>query len=285
MTARAELSESKGTRVIVDGVSLAYRDEGEGQTVVCLHAVGHGSRDFEQLRNQLGNTCRLVSLDWPGHGLSDCDQEPASAQRYTTLLAGFLAKVSSEPAVLLGCSIGGAAAIRHAAASPHNARALVVSDSGGLISPNPLTRGFCRAMASAYRRGQRGAWWYPAFYSAQYAMLLRGDAARSQRVRIKAAGAEMAAVLEQAWSSFADDSADIRPLVAQVAMPVLLAWARSDPYNGYLLARGALAGFPDARTKLFRGGHCPFLEQPELFANSLVGFLAELEPSERALAS
>jgi len=31
----------------VDQVRIAYSRKGQGRPVVCLHAIGHGSRDFE----------------------------------------------------------------------------------------------------------------------------------------------------------------------------------------------------------------------------------------------
>src|SRR5205823_1809781 len=37
----------------VGGVRLAYNDEGYGPAVVCLHAIGHGARDYAGLRLRL----------------------------------------------------------------------------------------------------------------------------------------------------------------------------------------------------------------------------------------
>ena len=51
--ARAAIgAESPWKEVVVDGVRLAYDDEGRGDPLVCLHAVAHGARDFENLRGQ-----------------------------------------------------------------------------------------------------------------------------------------------------------------------------------------------------------------------------------------
>src|SRR5262245_55803951 len=44
---------ANGLTVLVDGVTLAYEDEGQGPPVVCLHALGHGARDYEALAARL----------------------------------------------------------------------------------------------------------------------------------------------------------------------------------------------------------------------------------------
>ena len=52
--------------VVIDGVRLAYADEGAGPPLLCLHAIGHGARDFAELRARFRGRCRVIALDWPG---------------------------------------------------------------------------------------------------------------------------------------------------------------------------------------------------------------------------
>jgi 4,5:9,10-diseco-3-hydroxy-5,9,17-trioxoandrosta-1(10),2-diene-4-oate hydrolase len=274
MHTHATLSIADTDVAIAPNLRLAYTQRGAtGLPLVCLHAVSHGSRDFAPLLARLDGGRRVLALDWPDHGRSDADTEPTSAARYEAVLAATLDTLGLERVILLGNSIGGAAAIRYAARHPARVHALVVCDSGGLIAPNAAVRAFCHGMAWAYRRGAAGARWFDAFYRLQYRMLLPGAAVREQRARIVAAGRTMAPVLAEAWRSFAAPDADIRALVPQVRSPVLLAWARRDPYNAYRAARSALAGFAGAETTLFDGGHAPFLEQPDAFATTLHAFL------------
>ncbi len=70
-----------------------------------------------------------------------------SAVRYGDLLGGFLDAVGIEQAVLLGNSIGGAAAVRLAAAQPVRVRALVLANPGGLDRVDALTGPVTRLMA------------------------------------------------------------------------------------------------------------------------------------------
>ncbi len=259
----------------VDGVRLAYDDDGAGPALVCVHATGHGAGDFAPLRERLRGRYRVLALDWPGHGSSDDDAVPASAARYADLLAGFLDAVAIEAPVILGNSIGGAAAIRVAARQPGRVRALVLANPGGLDRVDALTRPVTRLMARFFEAGARGARWYPRAFAALYGRVLPQPPAAAQRARIVASAVEVAPVLAQAWRSFGAPDADVRGLAERITCPVLFAWATGDWINQLGRCRPAIQRFPNARLETFRGGHAAFLEDTEAFADSLERFLAE----------
>ena len=125
-------------RVTVDGVSIAYDDRGDGFPIVGLHAITHGSRDFEHVADRLASRWRLITPDWPGQGRSGVDTHPARLARYTDLLAGFMDALNIDRAVLIGNSIGGSAAMAYAAQFPSRVAALVLADPGGLVPMNEL---------------------------------------------------------------------------------------------------------------------------------------------------
>jgi pimeloyl-ACP methyl ester carboxylesterase len=267
--------------VVVDGVRLAYDDEGEGPPLVCLHAIGHGAGDFAGLRRRLAGRHRVIALDWPGHGSSDDDRVPASAGRYTVLLAGVLDALGIERAIILGNSIGGAVAIRFAAAHPDRVRALVLANPGGLDrgGGGRLNRAVTGMMARFFAAGARGARWYPGAFAAYYRIVLTEPAAREQRDRIVAQAGDVACVLHDAWRSFGEPEADVRALAPAVTCPVLFAWAARDRINQLARCRAAIGLFPDARLETFRAGHAAFLEAPDAFAAALEPFLALAQSS------
>jgi hypothetical protein len=50
---------------VVEGVTLAYTDSGgHGLTIICLHAIGHGARDFEDLTRRMASDYRVVAIDF-----------------------------------------------------------------------------------------------------------------------------------------------------------------------------------------------------------------------------
>jgi pimeloyl-ACP methyl ester carboxylesterase len=264
---------------VVDGVRLAYDDEGTGPALVCLHAIAHGAGDFaglrERLRQGVHGRWRVLALDWPGHGNSADDLTPASAARYADLLAGFLDATGIERAVLLGNSIGGAAAIHFAAAQPARVRALVLANPGGLDRFDALTGPMTAAMARFFAAGANGARWYRGAFGAYYRLVLSQPAA-IQRARIVASAVEVAPVLAQAWRSFGTPAADIRALAPSVTCPVLFTWATGDRINQLKRCRPAIERFPNGRLETFRGRHAAFLEDLDAFGVSLERFLADL---------
>ncbi len=271
--------------VTVDGVRLAYDDVGRGSvdevdrrlTVVCLHAIGHGAGDFAGLAGRLADRHRVLALDWPGQGWSDPDRSPPSAQRYAELLAGFLAAVDAGPVVLIGNSIGGAAAIAYAARHPELVRGLVLANPGGLDAFDVVTRVACGLMARFFRAGARGARWFPAAFGAYYrsSVLMRAPAA-PQRARIVASAAEIAPLLAAAWAGFARPESDLRPLAPRIGCPVLFTWATRDRFVQLRRSLPAIRTFPQARVVKLPAGHAPQLETPEQFEAEVAAFLATL---------
>jgi 4,5:9,10-diseco-3-hydroxy-5,9,17-trioxoandrosta-1(10),2-diene-4-oate hydrolase len=285
MSLRAQTGVPAGSpTLVVDGVTLAYDRQGAGPPVVCLTAIQHGARDFDAFVAAVAGRYEVIRLDWPGHGRSGGDHRDAGAARYADLVEGLLDALHIEAPIIVGCSIGGAAAIRIAAR--RLVSGLVLCDSGGLVEANATSRRFCAAFAAFFRAGERGAWWYPAAFAAYYRFLvLPGPGARDQRRRIVAAARETASVTRQAWESFAGPDADIRSLLAGLSAPVWFAWARHDRVIPLGFCRPAIAAARNATLSLFEAGHAAFLEQPEAFVQGFLPFADGVSDLKASLAA
>lgn len=274
---RYEVGAAEGSSWIdVGGVDIAYQRWGTGPAVLCLHAIGHGVRDFEKLAGLLGGECEIIALDWPGQGRSGQDAEPASAERYAVLLEGFVAALKLEKFVLYGNSIGGAAAILYADEHPDKVRGLVLSNPGGLAPVDGFARFAIGRMVAFFQAGvDRKRWFSPAF-KLYYGRVLPRRAAKAQRRRIIDARFEFAQPLVEAWSSFVTPEADIRSIAARLRMPVLYAWANKDQIVPLKKSRAAVDATPNHELMTFRAGHMPALETPKAFAKVLRRFLSKL---------
>jgi pimeloyl-ACP methyl ester carboxylesterase len=256
---------------------LAVTRTGRGAPIVCLHATGHGARDFAATADRLADRFEFIAIDWPGQGHSPREACPASAVRYAALLEGAMDALELGRAVVLGNSIGGAAALIYAAAAPARVRALVLCNPGGLQAVSLPARLICRSQARFFSRGERGAPDFPRRFRRYYERsVLPGPASAWRREEIIAAGVATAPVLREAWESFADPAADIRSLPAALKCPVLYAWARRDNLVSWARCRKAATRAPDHEIVLFDAGHCAFLEQPALFDDALLAFAARL---------
>ncbi|TDP49300.1 alpha/beta fold hydrolase [Zavarzinia compransoris] len=254
------------------GATIAVRTQGAGPAILCLHATGQGARDYDRFAERMGDRFTVLALDWPGHGDSPAEAAPASAARYAGILAGAVAALGLSRVIVIGNSIGGAAAISYAAAHPDRVRGLVLCDSGGLAPVNLVARLYCRHMARRFARAAAGDRRFPDWFARYYRTILPAPAADWRRDEIVAGGPAVAGILAQAWESFARPQADLRHLVPALAMPVFYAWGRKDRTLRWSWSKAAALKAPNRRVQLFDAGHAAFLEQPDEFDRAFAGF-------------
>jgi pimeloyl-ACP methyl ester carboxylesterase len=264
------------TEIEVDGVSIAIAHAGRGPQVICLHAIGHGGGDFAQFSSMVEDRFEVVRIDWPGQGRSGSDSNPSSARRYAELLARVMDRISTEPPIIIGNSIGGAAAVIYA--NKHPVRALVLCDTGGLVEVNATVRAVCATFTRFFAAGQRGAWWFkPAFRAYYRFVVLPTAAAAPQREKIIQAGYETAPILREAWTSFSKPDADFRGIAQSLNVPVWFAWARRDEVIPLARCMPCIRQLKHATVTKFDAGHAAFLEQPEAFVREFLKFAETLE--------
>lgn len=260
---------------------LAFKRCGKGIPVLCLHATGHGASDFDALAERLGHRFEIITVDWPGQGRSPKDGQPINAHHYSDLIAQIVSRLQLDRPVLLGNSIGGAAAILAAAKTPERFRGLVLCNAGGLAPIDWLARQFVKGMVAFYRAGTRQARWYPAAFRLYYRhLVLPGAPAAERRQHIVSAAIPLAPLLAEAWQSFALPESDLRAVAERLQLPVWLAWAREDRVVAWSRCREAARRIPRHRIDFFRGGHCAFIEDPDRFARGLSQFIDSLDSTD-----
>ena len=253
------------------GTRLAVMRRGRGRPLVCLHAIAHGARDFELLAERAGDAFEVIAVDWPGHGLSPDDGKAPDAKHYADVLTRLLDTLQLDRPILLGNSIGGAAALQ-VAASRGDLGGLILCNAGGLRPVDGVARFAIARMVSFFRAGEMGRKWFGGAYRFYYTRLVLPRAPQAHRERIVAAGYEMAGTLRSAWESFARGDADARGLVAMVNCPILFAWAKSDRIIPWSASRNAALTAKNGTVALLKGGHSAFVEDADNFARVLREF-------------
>lgn len=263
------------------GTSLAVKRQGQGQPVICLHATGHGGRDFEGFAAAMtGKGFETIMVDWPGQGASPPDQRqvPASAARYAQILRALIPQLGLSPRpILLGNSIGGAAALSLAIEQPQIAKGLVLCNPGGLAPRTFVVRRAIGAMVWFFGQGARGAGWFERAFALYYdKLVLPSAAAAEQRARIVAACCENAAVMRDAWQSFRTPEADLRTAAQTLKVPCLFAWAKRDRIVAWKACKPAIDAIPGAQVQMFEAGHAAFLEDADAFNRAFMDFAGRL---------
>jgi 4,5:9,10-diseco-3-hydroxy-5,9,17-trioxoandrosta-1(10),2-diene-4-oate hydrolase len=256
---------------------LVLDDEGRGDAVVCLHAIGHDAQDFARLRRRLAPARRVIAIDWPGQGRSPRDGRPVTAARYAELVGATLDALDVETCVVVGNSIGGAAAIAFAARHPERVRGLVLENPGGLAPVDDrAAQTILAAMARFFDAGARGARWFRPAFALYYRLVLQRPAAREVRTHIVADGYRIAPILAEAWRGFASPASDGRADARRLRCPVLFAWATRDAFVSLSRSLPAIRTVPNATIRRFDAGHAAHLETPDEFEAAVEDFVAQL---------
>lgn len=115
--------------------------EGRRKPVVLLHGIGASASPFAPVLARLRQSSRRVlALDNPGHGLSSTPRATLDPERLFEAIAHVLDLELREPAVLVGCSLGGAMALRYAQHRPQNVAGLMLASPGGAPVEDPDER-------------------------------------------------------------------------------------------------------------------------------------------------
>ena len=277
---RYTLSEfSEPQFFLFEGLRLAYHDPdaaSEKPAVVCLHAIGHGSRDFEAFRSFFKDTYRVVTLDWPNHGRSESDSVAVSIERFSYILDHFIRSLKLKKFVIVGNSIGGGAAVKFATSQHPRLKGLILCNPAGLDKGGILAYRFSLFIERQMHLGSQKKRSFSGWYRRYYKNILITEKSREQRERIIESCYEMAESAEQAWRSFRSPESSLRKFVTGVRVTTVFAWAKKDRIVRWSRCKAAVNRFQKKQILFFDAGHAPFLETPEEFClefkNILVDF-------------
>ena len=134
-------------RLAVGDVELAYFEwhgEGDGPTVLMVHATGFHARCWDGVIRALGGR-RILALDMRGHGRSE-KKPPYDWRQFGIDLAAFADALELDGAVGVGHSMGGHCLVQAAAAHPDRFSRLVLVDP---VILDPQSYGSLPSFASA----------------------------------------------------------------------------------------------------------------------------------------
>lgn len=115
--------------------------EGSRKPVVLLHGIGASASPFAPFLARLRKTSRRVlAIDAPGHGLSSPPRSTLDPERLFESIMHVLDRELREPALVVGCSLGGAMALKYAQHATNRVAGLVLASPGGAPVDDPHER-------------------------------------------------------------------------------------------------------------------------------------------------
>jgi pimeloyl-ACP methyl ester carboxylesterase len=133
---RSSFHGEPGTRLHV----YEYQGQSDGHDFVLVHGLGADAAAYALvIQRLLPYARRLWAPELPGHGFSDTIEPAPTPEESFQLLAKRLDALIERPVVLIGTSLGGAAAMKYALHAPQNvARLMLVSPAGAPMSTEGL---------------------------------------------------------------------------------------------------------------------------------------------------
>ncbi len=102
-----EKPKEKAVKVHVNGIDLAYADEGQGHPIVFLHAFPLNRTMWAPQVEALKDQFRIITIDLRGHGESDAPLWRYTLAQFADDIKSLLDHLSIAKATFVGLSMGG----------------------------------------------------------------------------------------------------------------------------------------------------------------------------------
>ena len=270
VTARNEGSAQEHHRPILythaHGLSIAYQRSGSGPALLLLHGFTQDSRVWKRQIDSLSGQFTVLAWDAPGAGLSADPPDSFSMNDWADCLAALLDSNRIQRAHVLGISWGGVLAEEFYRRHPRYVISLILAGTnagwrgsfGDSIAKVRLAA--CLEDASLPPR-ELIIKYLPGMFGDSPPLILQDELAEFMH-DVHPHGFRLMAE--------AIASADMRMVLSNVTVPVLLVWGESDKRSPVSVARDLHEKIPGAKLEILpKTGHMCNMESPARF-NTIV---------------
>jgi pimeloyl-ACP methyl ester carboxylesterase len=262
------------TPLCSEAIATAYVRQGQGQPpILLLHGFDSSVLEFRRLLPLLAEKTQAWAVDLLGFGFTErLDNLEVSTAAIRQHLYGFWQIAIQQPVILVGASMGGAAAIDFALTFPEAVEKLVLIDSAGyrsgpalgkaLIQPLGywVTEKFLRKPNVRQKISEK------AYFDLAFASL---DAQRCAALHLDCPNWSKALI------SFTQSGGyrSARSRLSQLRLPTLILWGASDRILGTKDAEGFHKDIPQSKLIWIPDcGHVPHLEKSDAIAAAILAF-------------
>ncbi len=259
----------------LNGLRLAYDDQGTGLPLIFLHAFPLNRSMWAPQVAALSKQFRTIALDLRGHGESDAPLWSFSLDQYADDVFALLDHLHIPQAVLVGLSMGGYVSLAFSRKYENRLKALVLADTRAQADSPDGRLGRFHLAQTAYTQGS------DAVAETMLPKLLGATSLRSRpelveyaRKTIQHAPVSGILVDLMAMADRPDSVAHLRTITC----PTLVVIGQEDQTTPLVDAQLMANEITGARLAVIpAAGHLSNREQPDVFNDLLRGFVEELQ--------
>jgi len=267
-------SQAISTHLGNQPINTTYVQQGHGGTpILLIHGFDSSVLEYRRLLPLLAEKNEVWAVDLLGFGFTD--RLPGIAYSSVTIkthLYSFWQTLINRPVILVGASMGGAAAIDFTLTYPEAVKQLVLMDSAGLKGNSPLSKYIFPPLdywATEFLRNPkvrdricRTAYKNP--------RLISVDALCCGELHLQMPNWTQALI---AFTKSGGYGAFKFSQLAQIEQPTLILWGDSDKILGTGDAAKFAKAIPQSKLIWIKDcGHIPHLEKPEIVAEHILEF-------------
>lgn len=259
----------------INGVDLAYTDQGQGTPIVFVHGFPLSRVMWDPQVKVLSGQFRVITLDLRGHGESDAPLWLYTMDQFADDIKGLLDHLSIQKAVLAGFSMGGYVVFAFYRKYADRVKGLVLADT----RPQPdSAEGRVGRFKMAQTAQKDGA---GAIADVMLPKLLspasvQGRSELVQTVRTMMTTTKVPGIAGDLMAMA--ERPDSVPTLKQIACPTLVIVGELDGLTTPVDARHMADGIRGARLETIpAAAHLSNMEQPEAFNRAVTSFVETIK--------
>jgi pimeloyl-ACP methyl ester carboxylesterase len=275
------------------GYRVHYQEYGDPKlpVLVLLHGFGDSYTTWEGWVRELKTHRRVISLDFPGHGLTRAPQDSVlRGDVLADFVDSFAQKLALPPFAVAGNSMGGGVAWQLAVRHPERVNALILADAAGFANEKPpsevpvafkilrypLGRAFLRNIDNRFliREGLK---------TDVYDKSLITPAVVDRWAEFQRAPGHRTILMNVNLGGLFDATA---AQLGTIKVPTLILWGADDPLIEPAAAAKFAAAIPGSKVIMYQQvGHLPQIEIPARSAADVLEFLNAVSAGRVATAA
>ncbi|WP_455246024.1 alpha/beta fold hydrolase [Petrachloros mirabilis] len=258
----------------INGITLAYDDNGSGIPLVFLHAFPLNRTMWAQQKQALSSRFRTILIDLRGHGESEAPLWHYTLEQAADDVCALLDQISIPRAVFVGLSMGGYILFALYRKYPERVTGLVLADTRAQADTLEGIQGRFQMAQTAYREGPS------AIANLMLSKLLSRATLQEkpeivQRVRRMIEDNEISGIAGDLMAMA--ERPNSVPFLKQITCPTQIIVGELDQATPPSEAKLMAEQIPGARLALIpNAAHLANIEQPDAFNQILAEFATEL---------